>query len=241
MEFIGIDIFIWFFFIFFILFPMLAIMYELWQRRRYPIRACIIEIQDTGGYQKKIMKSWDRIGDFEQKIIDADKMDRKTGAVVWKLRSNGKMVQNFGAKDISDMTIWWGFRTVRVCFIKAVSGMKGEEFYPVDYSEDNTFKPVYTPDRAATGAEIDRDIEERHRRQSWLSKYWRDLLTAGLDLLIVVMLFLNFLTMKDITTALNGVAGSFHDVADSLNANFGHNASKNTTTAKPNVMGIPYG
>jgi hypothetical protein len=226
-----------------ILLPFLCFMLEMRQRSKYPIRVEVsFQIGKDAEGRPKVVSYEDRIGLLDIK----GSKDQKTGAKEWRLMTLNKAVQNFGYEHVYEKQIWMGFKKAQHAKILAVQGLKGEEFYPIKYHLDmkdekgGEFKPVFSGDRALMHYKMQREIDARNTKENFWKDHLFDLLKIGGDILIIIMLFLCFLQLVDVSKNLQSAAGSNAACATAYQEVMNNTASAKTPTAG-NVGGIPFG
>lgn len=181
----------------------------------------------------------DRIG----YVSIRDKKDAPTGAKEWRLLDINKPVQGFDLKYVYTKKIWFGFKSVQHAHICAVMGEKGEEFRPIPYSASiGEYKPVFDGDRGLLYHKLAVSIEEHNKFVSWWKQNLMTLALGAIGLLCCIMLFLSFLTLKDIADKLGAVAGNFGTCSQQTAQLLAQQQNKTSTTPKAgSVAGIPFG
>jgi len=222
--------------------PAILFFLEIGRRRMFPIRCTVsYELGGERG-QKNTFSTEDRIGYVDIKGQDG----KSTGAKEWRLCDMNKPVQNFSYAFVGDKAIWFGFRVDRHAHVVAVMGEKGEEFYPQAYDASvKGYKPVFDGDRGLRLFKIFQDIQNRNKYADWLKDNIMQLAKMGLDLAIVIMLFLCFMQLTD-TSKMLGNALQANNACLAANQYFQNAAGfdQNNATVQPKpenkIAGIPF-
>jgi hypothetical protein len=222
-------------FMFFVGLPCLGIFIELRGRSKYPIRVNIRCNQgsQTGG--NKTIEIQDRIG-----FVDTtDEKGANTGAKHWRLRRLNRQVLNFSYDYVFEKFIWFGLKRVPTADIYTKTGEKGEEFFPIAFTDDKNYRPILGENRAIHLMTLLKDIHKRNQFVNWLTQNMMEIIKIGLELAIVVMLFLVFMNVGDWVDGLKATGGNcqllHNDFQQWVNVT-------NATTAQPirQVGGIPF-
>ena len=167
--------------------------------------------------------------------------DEKTGAKEWRLRNINKPVLDFKPDYIYDVDIWMGLKRAQFANIQATTTPKGEEFYGMAYDASNKgFKPAFSEDRRLLFWKIDQDIETRNTFQNWWKQHLMELIKIGMEALIIIVLFLIFLQLTEISKNNAACAGANERAAQLLT-----DQMNKTDSSKPiqagNIGGVPFG
>jgi hypothetical protein len=225
-----------------ILLPMLCFFLEIDQRSKYPVRVEIKynQSENVKG-ESRVKANDDRCGQFDIK----DDKGKKTGGSEWRLLKIKRAIQGMSHDFVYDKNIWFGFKSAPHVAIEASEGLKGEEFYPIEHQlgvdeKGGKFRTVYGTERAIVGYKVRTEIITRNTKENFWKDHLFDLLKIGGDILIIIMLFLCFLQLVDVSKNLQSAAGSNAACATAYQEVMNNTASAKTPTAG-NVGGIPFG
>jgi hypothetical protein len=219
--------------------PMISLMVDMNRRSKFDVRCDVSYRIGELATSEKTMTVEDRIG-----YVDVlDEKGKKTGAKEWKLMNLGKPVQGFEPKYIEQRRVWWGYWTTKHAHVVAVQGEKGEEFHPLKYDPSiGDYTPAFSGDKGLLYYKLAKSIEAHNKLENLWKEYLPYIIIGGEILLMIIMVFLCFLTLKDITDKLGAVAANFGTCSQQTAQLMGVEMNKTAGGAKPgNIMGIPFG
>jgi hypothetical protein len=219
--------------------PMLTLMLDMNGRSKYDVRCDVSYRIGEGATSEKTITIEDRIGYVD--IID--EKGKKTGAKEWKLMALNKPIQGFEPKFIEQRKVWWGYWTTKHAHIVAVQGERGEEFHPMGYNPSTgSYTPAFSGDKGLLYYKLAKSIEAHNKLENLWKEYLPYIIIGGMVLLCTIMLFLSFLTLKDIADKLGAVAANFGTCSQQTAQILGVQLNATNSTVKPgNIMGIPFG
>ena len=218
----------------FIFLPLILIGLKLYNEKKYNIIARVHS--KIGQKDGKTIITNDRIGYVN--IVD-DK-DRKTGAKRWKLMKNKGQVMDFSYARVYEVKGLFGKQLVTDIY--APNGEKGDEFYqlPCDAVLPADYKPIITTQKSQLFYTTMMDIMNRNKIENWWKQNLIPLVLSGLALLCCIMLFLCFLTLKDVADTFKAASVTNSQCTAGIQQVL--NITQNKTEQKPAQPGIlPFG
>ena len=205
---------------------------DLRNRRNYPIRAEVASYQGKSSADKRTVILNDRLG-----FIDDGKGNKE-----WRLLKLKKTVQEFSYDYVYEKRIFMGLRIGKFAWINAVMGTDGEEFRPIKFDlEKGAYKPVFDGERGILAWRLTTDILERNTYRNWWKDNIMQLAGLGANILVIIMLFLCFLQLVDVSKNLENAASALSGLLPAKPTNSTNTLPNQGNIGANFIGGIPLG